>query len=75
MVDWEESGLPRGIVGLLGEPRTLTELADVLDVTDARVPEERVVEFHERLLSLVGEYFAPDRVDRAASPKYGFRWC
>lgn len=39
-----------------------------------RVPGERVAEFHERLLSLVGEYFAPDKVDRAASPKYGFRW-
>jgi hypothetical protein len=39
-----------------------------------RVPGERVAEFHERLLSLVEEYFAPDKVDRAASPKYGFRW-
>lgn len=149
---WEESDLPRGIVGLLAEPHTLTELADALDVTDARVlwyleklrdtgrvledtgrwrrteagaelaaspspepgprtalpgssaqnyvqayadaaagmyaagfvqdsgehagrvPEERVVEFHQRLLSLVNEYFAPDRIDRSASPKYGFRW-
>ncbi|TCC23217.1 hypothetical protein [Kribbella sindirgiensis] len=39
-----------------------------------RVPGDRVAEFHERLLSLVGEYFAPDKVDRAATPKYGFRW-
>ncbi len=39
-----------------------------------RVPEERVAEFRERLVSLVGEYFAPDKVDRDASPKYGFRW-
>ncbi|HEY3560323.1 MAG TPA: hypothetical protein VGL05_22805 [Kribbella sp.] len=39
-----------------------------------RVPGERVAEFRERLLSLVNEYFAPDQVDRAASPKYGFRW-
>ncbi|MFD7153594.1 AAA family ATPase [Kribbella sp. NPDC059898] len=149
---WEESDLPRGIVALLAEPHTLTELAEALDVTDARVlwylerlrdtgrvvedagrwrrtaagaalaaspapeprnrsaipgasaqdyvqayadaaagmyaagfvqdsgehagrvPGERVVEFHERLLSLVNEYFAPDKIDRAASPKYGFRW-
>ncbi len=39
-----------------------------------RVPGDRVAEFHERLLSLVGEYFAPDKVDRTATPKYGFRW-
>ncbi|MFI5691808.1 hypothetical protein ACIA58_08215 [Kribbella sp. NPDC051586] len=39
-----------------------------------RVPGERVAEFHERLLSLIGEYFAPDKVDRTATPKYGFRW-
>ncbi|WP_427886906.1 hypothetical protein ACQHIV_28860 [Kribbella sp. GL6] len=149
---WEQSDLPRGIVASLAEPHTLTELADALDVTDARVlwyleklrdtgraaeeagrwhrteagadlaasptpeprnrsaipgtsvqdyvqayadaaagmyaagfvqdsgehagrvPGERVAEFHERLLSLVNEYFAPDKVDRAASPKYGFRW-
>jgi hypothetical protein len=184
-MDWEESELPRGIVGLLGESRTLAELAEALGVTEARVlwylnklsdagrvvedggrwrrtdlgvvlaetarpetarpetarsesarsesarlatarpesgrggagpergewtvsvssaqdyvqayadaaagmfgsgftqdsgehagrvPEERVAEFRERLVSLVGEYFAPDKVDRDASPKYGFRW-
>ncbi|WP_134121441.1 hypothetical protein [Kribbella kalugense] len=39
-----------------------------------RVPGERVAEFHERLRSLIGEYFAPDKIDRAASPKYGFGW-
>lgn len=151
-MDWDGSDLPRGIVTLLAEPHTLAELADALDVTDARVlwylaklrdtgrvveddgrwrrtesgaelaaspppdrgnctalpgssaqdyvqayadaaagmyaagfvqdsgehagrvPEERVAEFHARLLSLIDEYFAPDRVDRSASPKYGFRW-
>ncbi|MER7246342.1 hypothetical protein [Kribbella sp. NPDC000426] len=150
--EWEASELPRGIVTLLAEPRALGEIANRLEVTDARVlwylgklrdtgrvvedagvwrrtpagaelaaspttddegrtelpgtsaqdyvqayadaaagmfgtayvqdmgehagrvPGERVAEFHERLLSLVGEYFAPDKVDRAASPKYGFRW-
>ncbi|MFF0338869.1 hypothetical protein [Kribbella sp. NPDC004875] len=150
--EWETSDLPRGIVGLLQVPRSLTELADALGVTDARVlwylgklrdagrveedggvwrrtaagaelaqrpapergtwtelpgsseqdyvqayadaaagmfgagfvqdsgehagrvPGERVAEFHERLLSLIGEYFAPDTVDRDATPKYGFRW-
>lgn len=150
--DWEQSGLPRRIVGLLVEPQSLAALADELGVTDARVlwylgklrtsgrvvedvgvwrrteagaalaespapksgartelvggsdqdyvqayadaaagmfgavfvqdsgehagrvPGDRVAEFHERLLSLVGEYFAPDKVDRAATPKYGFRW-
>jgi hypothetical protein len=149
--DWEGSELPRGIVGLLGQPHTLGELANALEVTDARVlwylgklrdagrvvegaglwrrtdagtalaesvpqpsartalpgssaqdyvqayadaaagmfgpefvqesgehagrvPGDRVAEFRERLLSLVNEYFAPDKVDRAASPKYGFRW-
>ncbi|MFC6157690.1 winged helix-turn-helix domain-containing protein [Kribbella jiaozuonensis] len=150
--EWEASELPRGIVALLDEPRTLGELAERLEVTDARVlwylgklrdagrvvedasawrrtaagaelaespapatggrtelpgasaqdyvqayadaaagmfgtgfvqdtgehagrvPGERVAEFHERLLGLIGEYFAPDKVDRAASPKYGFRW-
>jgi hypothetical protein len=150
--DWEASGLPRGIVGLLEEPRALAEIAERLEVTDARVlwyleklrdagrvveedsawrrtaagaelaaslapdtdgrtelpgpsaqdyvqayadaaagmfgsgfvqdsgehagrvPGERVAEFHERLQSLIGEYFAPDKIDRAASPKYGFRW-
>jgi hypothetical protein len=150
--DWEASALPRGIVGLLDEPRTLGEIAERLEVTDARVlwyleklrdagrvveeagtwrrtaagaelaaspapgsdgrtelpgrsaqdyvqayadaaagmfgagfvqdsgehagrvPGERVAEFHERLQSLIGEYFAPDKIDRAASPKYGFRW-
>ncbi|WP_432885581.1 hypothetical protein ACQPYH_01740 [Kribbella sp. CA-245084] len=149
---WEVSELPRGIVALLDEPRTLGELAERLELTDARVlwylaklrdtgrvvedagvwrrtaagaelaaspapekngrtelpgpsaqdyvqayadaaagmfgagfvqdmgehagrvPGERVAEFHERLLSLIGEYFAPDKVDRAATPKYGFRW-
>ncbi|MEV4266421.1 hypothetical protein [Kribbella sp. NPDC049584] len=150
--EWEDSELPRGIVALLEEPRALSDIAERLEVTDARVlwylqklrdtgrvvedagvwrrtaagaqlaespapekrawtelpgasaqdyvqayadaaagmfgtgfvqdmgehagrvPRERVAEFHERLLSLVGEYFAPDKVDRAASPKYGFRW-
>jgi hypothetical protein len=150
--DWDASELPRGIVALLEEPRALAEIAERLEVTDARVlwylgklrdagrvvedaglwrrtaagaellespapeangrtelpgasaqdyvqayadaaagmfgsgfvqdmgehagrvPGERVEEFHERLLSLIGEYFAPDKVDRAASPKYGFRW-
>lgn len=151
-MNWDESALPRGIVGLLAEPRTLTELADKLAATDARVlwyleklrdtgrvvedsgrwrrtdagaalaespapgtgarseipgssaqdyvqayadaaagmyaagfvqdngehagrvPGERVAEFHERLVSLVNEYFAPDKIDRSATPKYGFRW-
>ncbi|MGZ0149547.1 AAA family ATPase [Kribbella sp. WER1] len=151
-MDWDDSALPRGIVSLLTEPHTLTELANALDATDARVlwyleklratgrvveddgrwrrtdsgaelaarplpedgprtaipgssaqdyaqayadaaagmyaagfvqdsgehagrvPGERVAEFHERLLSLVGEYFAPDKIDRSATPKYGFRW-
>lgn len=39
-----------------------------------RVPYERAVEFNRRLLELIGEYFAPESVDRAASPKYGFHW-
>ncbi|GAB3829740.1 hypothetical protein [Kribbella italica] len=39
-----------------------------------RVPYTRVVEFNERLLSLIGEYFAPSRVDPTASPKYAFHW-
>lgn len=151
-MEWDESELPLGIVRMLDESRTLWELTEGLDVTDARVlwylgklrdsgrvvedggrwrrtdagtalarsepppagvrtalpgpsaqdyvqayadaaagmfgagftqdsgehagrvPGERVAEFHERLLSLVNEYFAPDKVDRTASPKYGFRW-
>ena len=150
--DWEASELPRGIVASLEEPRGLSDIAELLEVTDARVlwylqklrdtgrvvedaglwrrtaagaelaespaseksgrtelpgasaqdyvqayadaaagmfgtgfvqdmgehagrvAGERVAEFHERLLALVSEYFAPDKVDRAASPKYGFRW-
>lgn len=149
---WQDSPLPRDIVGLLDSPKSLTRLADALRVTDARVlwylkkleatgrveernglwvrtdrgadyaaapaparedctvlpgrtvydyqqafadaeagmfgatfvqgtgehggrvPYERVVEFNERLLGLIAEYFAPDRVDRAATPKYGFHW-
>lgn len=39
-----------------------------------RVPYERAVEFNQRLLSLIAEYFAPDRIDRTATPKYGFHW-
>jgi hypothetical protein len=39
-----------------------------------RVPYERAVEFNRRLLDLVGEYFAPDHIDRTATPKYGFHW-
>ncbi|WP_460521762.1 hypothetical protein [Flindersiella endophytica] len=149
---WQDSSLPRDIVRLLYAPKTLTQLSEELQVTDARVlwyltklagtgrvqeldgrwartpsaadylatrppasadhttlpgrtvydyqqayadaaagmfgptfvqasgehggrvPYERVVEFNERLLSLIAEYFAPDRIDRAASPKYGFHW-
>ncbi|MGC4936474.1 hypothetical protein [Kribbella sp. DT2] len=150
---WESSMLPRGIVELLHEPRSLSQLAGELGATDGRVlwylvklrgagrvvehlglwtrtaagadlagssgaqlgndctilpgrtafdyvqanadaaagvfgsefvqatgehagrvPYERVVEFNERLLSLIGEYFAPERIDPAASPKYGFHW-
>jgi len=39
-----------------------------------RVPYERAVEFNQRLQSLIAEYFAPDRIDRDATPKYGFHW-
>jgi hypothetical protein len=39
-----------------------------------RVPYDRAVEFNQRLLDLIGEYFAPDRIDRTATPKYGFHW-
>ncbi|MFB6723409.1 GNAT family N-acetyltransferase [Kribbella sp. NPDC056345] len=39
-----------------------------------RVPYARVVEFNQRLQDLIAEYFAPDRIDRSASPKYGFHW-
>jgi biotin operon repressor len=152
MADEEWSTLPRDIVDLLGAPRSLSDLADALGVTDARilwylgklrdaghvveeagrwnrtaagdelagsprpplgdhtvlpvatvhdfvqayadsaagmfgpeivqmsaehagrVPRERVVEFNERLLSLIAEYFAPDKIDPAATPKYGFHW-
>jgi hypothetical protein len=150
--EWSKSALPREIVRLLDSPRSLAQLADELQVTDARVlwyltklgatgrvvkeadrwartelggeyletppaattdctvlpgrtaydyqqafadaragmfgstfvqaagehggrvPYERVIEFNERLLDLISEYFAPDRVDRAATPKYGFHW-
>jgi hypothetical protein len=150
---WQDSSLPRDLVRALDSPKSLAQLADELQVTDARVlwyltklaatgrveeldgrwtrtaagagylttpppaadddrtvlpgrtvydyqqayadaaagmfgpnfvqtsgehggrvPYERVVEFNERLLSLISEYFAPDRVDRTASPKYGFHW-
>ncbi|TDC14349.1 GNAT family N-acetyltransferase [Kribbella albertanoniae] len=39
-----------------------------------RVPYARAVEFNQRLQDLVAEYFAPNRIDRSASPKYGFHW-
>jgi hypothetical protein len=39
-----------------------------------RVPHARVVEFNERLLNLISEYFAPEQIDPAATPKYGFHW-
>lgn len=39
-----------------------------------RVPYARAVEFNQRLQDLIAEYFAPDRIDRSASPKYGFHW-
>jgi hypothetical protein len=35
--DWDASDLPRRIVALLEEPRTLAEIAERLEVTDARV--------------------------------------
>ena len=35
--DWEASELPRGIVALLEEPRGLSDIAEQLEVTDARV--------------------------------------
>ncbi|MFF1818903.1 hypothetical protein ACFVWG_16505 [Kribbella sp. NPDC058245] len=146
------SALPRSIVSLLDSPRSLSGLADELDVTDARVlwyltklaaaglvtesdgrwfrtqqgidylasPQPttddytvlpgrttydyqqafadaeagmfgptyvqgsgehggrvayaRAVEFHQRLQDLIAEYFAPESIDRAATPKYGFHW-
>lgn len=39
-----------------------------------RVPHARAVEFNERLLSLIAECFAPDRIDQHANSKYGFHW-
>ncbi|TDD59055.1 GNAT family N-acetyltransferase [Kribbella antibiotica] len=39
-----------------------------------RVPYAQAVEFNQRLQALTAEYFAPDRIDRTASPKYGFHW-
>ncbi|MFC9686952.1 GNAT family N-acetyltransferase [Kribbella sp. NPDC056951] len=39
-----------------------------------RVPHARAVEFNQRLQDLIAEYFAPDRIDRSATPKYGFHW-
>ena len=35
--DWEASELPRGIVALLEEPQGLSDIAERLEVTDARV--------------------------------------
>jgi hypothetical protein len=150
--EWLDSSLPRDIVRLLDSPKSLTDLADLLQVTDARVlwylkklaatgsveqvkglwlrtqrgaeylatpqptttdctvlpgrttydyqqafadaragvfgptfvqatgehggrvPYARVVEFNQRLLDLIAEYFAPDRIDPAATPKYGVHW-
>ncbi|MFI5734520.1 hypothetical protein ACIA49_30670 [Kribbella sp. NPDC051587] len=39
-----------------------------------RVSYARAVEFHQRLQDLIAEYFAPESIDRAATPKYGFHW-
>ncbi|TCC12030.1 hypothetical protein [Kribbella soli] len=83
--DWEQSELPRRIVGLLAELQSLGALADALDVTDARVlwylgklrTSGRVVEdagVWRRTETGAALAESPGKVDRAATPKYGFRW-